>query len=136
MRTLMCFLFFNHNVFLAGLEKSGAFVEHAAELTKVLDDGSVLILDNEYIYKYIIPGKADPANPYGRTTYYSAKLIFKTRHAGLHVVTVPTTETLASPKPDDLPTLMTILTNIEKLRCDMYDDALIPIALVNRLVSF
>jgi hypothetical protein len=30
---------------------------------------------------------------------------------------------------------MAILTNIEKLRCDMYDDALIPVALVNKLVS-
>ena len=53
----------------------------------------------------------------------------------MYVVTVPTTETLASPKLEDLPNLMAILTNIEKLRCDMYDDALIPIALVNKLVS-
>jgi hypothetical protein len=30
---------------------------------------------------------------------------------------------------------MAILTNIEKLRCDMYDSALIPVALVNKLVS-
>jgi hypothetical protein len=135
MRSLMCYLLFNHNVFLAGLEKSGAFVEHAAELTKALEDGSVLILDNDYIYKYIIPGKADPANPYGRSTYYSAKLIFKTRHAGVHVVTVPTREALVTPTRADLPNLDVVLTNIEKLRCDMYDDALIPIALVNKLVS-
>ena len=62
-------------------------------------------------------------------------MIFKSRHAGVYVVTVPTTETLANPKAVDLPNLMAILTNIEKLRCDMYDDALIPIALVNKLVS-
>jgi hypothetical protein len=35
----------------------------------------------------------------------------------------------------DLHNLRTILTNIEKLRCDMYDSALIPVALVNKLVS-
>jgi len=28
-----------------------------------------------------------------------------------------------------------ILNNIEKLKCDMYDDSLVPIALVNKLVS-
>lgn len=135
MRALVRYLLDQHNLYMAGLEKSGAFVEHAAEVAKAMKDGSVLILDNDYIYNYVIPGKADPANPYGRTTYYSAKLIFKSRHAGVHVVTVPTKEPLANPKPEDLPNLAAILTNIEKLRCDMYDDALIPVALVNKLVS-
>jgi hypothetical protein len=135
MRALVRYLFDQHNLYMAGLEKSGAFVEHAAEIATVMKDGSILILDNDYIYKYIIPGKADPANAYGQTTYYSAKLIFKSRHSGVHVVTVPTVEPLAKPKAKDLRNLNAILTNIEKLRCDMYDDALIPIALVNKLVS-
>ncbi len=135
MRALVRYVFDHHDLYMAGLEKSGAFVEHAAEVSSVMKDGSVLILDNDYIYKYIIPGKADPTNPYGRTTYYSAKLIFKSRHAGVHVVTIPTREPLVSPKPEDLRNLMAILTNIEKLRCDMYDDAIIPVALVNKLVS-
>lgn len=135
MRALVRYLFDQHNLYMAGLEKSGAFVEHAAEVSTTMKDGSILILDNDYIYKYIIPGKADSSNPYGRTTYYSAKLIFKSRHAGVHVVTVPTTEPLANPKAEDLRNLAAILTNIEKLRCDMYDDALIPVALVNKLVS-
>jgi hypothetical protein len=100
-----------------------------------MKDGDILILDNDYIYKYVIPGKADPANPYGRTTYYSAKVIFKSRHAGVYVVTVPTLAPVASPKLPDLRNLMGILSNVEKLHCDMYDDALIPIALVNKLVS-
>jgi len=120
---------------MAGLEKSGAFVEHAAEIAGEMKDGSILILDNDYIYKYIIPGKADAANPYGRTTYYGAKVIFKSRHAGVHVITIPTLESLTKPQKSDLRNLDAIMTNIEKLRCDMFDDALIPIALVNKLVS-
>jgi len=31
--------------------------------------------------------------------------------------------------------LLEILTNIEKLRCDMYDSVLVPVALANKLVS-
>jgi len=135
MRALVRYLFDQHNLFMAGLEKSGAFVEHAAEVSQVMQDGSVLVLDNDYIYKYIIPGKADPDNPFGRTTYYSGKVIFKSRDAKVYVVSVPTTEALANPKAEDLKNLQAILTNIEKLHCDMYDDALIPIALVNKLVS-
>jgi hypothetical protein len=135
MRALIRFLLTRQNVFMAGLEKSGAFVEHAAELADVMKDGTALILDNEYIYKYIIPGKADPNNPYGRTTYYGAKAIFRSRHSGVYVITIPTTEPLVRPTKKDLHNLDVILTNIDKLRCDMYDDALIPIALANKLVS-
>lgn len=135
MRSLVKFLLEKQNVFMAGLEKSGAFVEHAAEVAAAMADGSALILDNDYIYRYIIPGKADATSPYGRTTYYGAKIIFKSRHGGVYVVTVPTTEPLAKPGKKDLRNLDVVLTNIEKLRCDMYDDALIPVALVNKLVS-
>jgi predicted RNA-binding Zn-ribbon protein involved in translation (DUF1610 family) len=135
MRALVNFLFEKHNLFLAGLEKSGAFVEHADEVSEKIENGNVLILDNNYIYKYIIPGKADPNNPYGRTTYYGNKLIFKTLNGSIYVVSLPTTNVLANPNVSDFRNLFTTLTNIEKLKCDMYDNALMPVALANKLVS-
>jgi hypothetical protein len=135
MRALVKFLFERHDLYLAGLEKSGAFVEHADEIAQLLGDGSVLVLDDDYIYRYVLSGKGAPANPYGSSTYYSSKLIFKTRNGQVHVVTVPTTESNPHPTKKELRNLRTILTNVEKLRCDMYDNALIPVALVNKLVS-
>lgn len=135
MRALVKFLFERHNLYLAGLEKSGAFVEHADEIASLLADGSVLILDDGYIYHYVLPSKGTPANPYGSSTYYSNKLIFKTTGGAMYVVTVPTTENNPHPTQSDLRNLRAILTNIEKLRCDMYDNSLIPVALVNKLVS-
>jgi len=135
MRSLVKYLFDQHNIFLAGLEKSGPFVEHADQIAEKLETGTILILDNDYIYKYIIPGKADLNNPYGGTTYYSNKLIFKSRYYGIHVVSLPTVDVLSSPKPQDLRNLQVILTNVEKLKCDMYDNALMPVALANKLVS-
>ena len=53
----------------------------------------------------------------------------------MHVMTVPTTESNAHAVEKDLRNLWAILTNVEKLRCDMYDNSLIPVALVNKLVS-
>lgn len=135
MRALVRWLFKNQNLFLVGLEKSGAFVEHAAEIASNLKNGSILLLSNDYIYKYVVPGTADASSPYGRTTYYGSKLIFKAPAGGLHVITVPTPDILMEPKLADLPNLEVILTNVEKLRCDMYDNALVPVALVNKLVS-
>jgi hypothetical protein len=135
MRSLVKFLFERHDLYMAGLEKSGPFVEHADEMAGLLNDGSILILDDNYIYRYVLPGKGAPANPYGSSTYYSSKLIFKTTSGAMYVVTVPTTESNPRPTDKDLRNLRAILTNIEKLRCDMYDNALIPVALVNKLVS-
>jgi len=120
---------------LSGLEKSGPFVEHADEIRNNLPSATVLLLNNEYIYKYILPGKADPSNPYGRTTNYSNKLIFKTSLGGMHVASLPTTSVNPNPKAADFRNLQIILTNIEKLKCDMYDNALLPVALANKLVS-
>lgn len=134
-RELVSFLIDKHDLYLAGFEKSGSFVEHAHEIEPLLSPGDVLLLDNDYIYRYIIPGKADPANPYGRTTYYGNKLIFKSRAEKLHVVTLPTKNVLAKPLRADFHNIDVILLNIEKLKCDMYDDSLVPVALVNKLVS-
>jgi len=135
MRQLVNFLFDHYDLNLAGLEKTGPFVEHADEISSRLKEGSILILDNDYIYKYIVPGKADPSNPYGRTTYYGNKVIFKTPTQRMHVITLPTRQILTHPQEGDFYNLQVILTNVEKLKCDMYDDALIPVAMVNKLVS-
>jgi hypothetical protein len=134
-RALMNFLLVQHNCYLAGLEKSGAFVEHAHEISQLLQPGTVLLLNDDYIYRYIIPGKVDASSPYGGTTYYGSKVIFKSATEHVHVATLPTKNALSDPKESDFPNLHTILHNVAKLKCDMYDDSLVPVALVNKLVS-
>jgi hypothetical protein len=135
MRDLLAYLLEDQYLFLAGLEKSGAFVDHANEISKVLKDGTVLIIDNDYIYRYILPGKADPANPYGRTTYYGNKIIFKASDARTYVISLPTKSILTNPVKADFKNIDVILNNIDKLKCDMYESSLVPVALANKLVS-
>ncbi|WP_221563160.1 DNA double-strand break repair nuclease NurA [Alkalihalobacillus sp. TS-13] len=137
MRTLINFLHENYTVHIAGLEKSGAFVEHAHEISKKMDKRELLLLDNDYIYKYIIPGTANEEKPYASTSYYSSKLIYKANDERVYVITIPTEapEVILKPKIEDFKNIETILHNIELLRCDMYDSGLVPVALVNKLVS-
>jgi hypothetical protein len=135
MRRLINYLQKHNNLFLAGLEKSGSFVEHADQVAKLIPKNTALILDNDYIYKYIIPGHADPNNAYGRTTYYGNKLIYKTPEGQVHVVSIPTKDALVTPSSSDFKNLDVILANIAKLKCDMYDSALLPVALANKLIS-
>lgn len=135
MKKLVNFLFNNYELYLVGLEKSGPFVEHGEEISSKLLPSSALLLNNSYIYKYILLGKADPENPYGRSTYYGNKIIFKSSSERIYVVTLPTKETILNPKKDDFRNIDVLLYNIENLKCDMYENSLIPIALVNKLVS-
>ncbi len=53
----------------------------------------------------------------------------------MYVVTLPTHAPLVDPQPEDLMNLNTALRVVSHLRCDMYDSAIIPVALVYKLVS-
>lgn len=135
MRKLCSWLEENYDLTLVGLEKSGPFVEHADEISRKMKSGQVLLLDNDYIYKYITPGKADPDKPYGSTSYYSSKIIYKTNSGNMYVISLPTKSSLLKLKREDFHRFDEVLTNVQKLKCDMYDSSLIPVALANKLVS-
>lgn len=142
MREMCNFILEKENLFLVGIEKSGAFVDHAYEIcnppkgNKILKEGAYMLLNNNYIYKYIIPG--DPNGmPYGSTSYYSGKVIFHSDDDQIYVVTIPVRNknVIKNPNRKEYNNIEKILINIQKLRCDMYDDSIVPIALANKLVS-
>jgi hypothetical protein len=119
---------------LVGIEKSGPFVEHALQIEEFLGRGEALVLTNEYIYNHVVPG--DPrVQKYGGNTYYGGKLIYKGDANDTYVLTVPTGDWDASPKLADFYNAPEALGVLSRLRCSMYDNALLPVALANRLVS-
>ena len=119
---------------VAGLEKSGAFVEHAAAIQDRMRPGSFFVVGDGYIRKHVIPG-GDTSTIYGQNTYYGQKVFFRAESGEMYVVTIPAKGYKAEPKPADIPHLHEILKLIGELRCSMYDNALIPVALANKLVS-
>jgi hypothetical protein len=139
-RNMINFISKKYILSIAGLEKSGSFVEHANEIVKnsnLLKPNQYLLLNNKHIYTYILAGDPNNQEPYARTSYYSSKIIFNSINGYLYVVTIPTksSEVVLNPTKNDFQNIDIILYNIEKLKCDMYDDSLVPIALVNQLVS-
>lgn len=126
---------FTNIINLVGVEKSGAFVEHADAIQDQIPPGHALILNNDYIYQYITPGEGDKNEPFGKTSYYGAKVIFKAHDGNMYVLTLPCHESLLNPQPNDLSNFNLVLHNIAKLKCHMYENALVPVALVNKLVS-
>ena len=125
-------------LFLVGVEKSGAFVEHAQQVCalEIIKQNQYLLVSNEHIYKYIIPGDSE-SMLYGSTSYYGGKVIFHSEDKQILILSVPipNKDSIRKPKIDDYGNLFIVLKNIQKLRCAMYDDAIIPVALANKLVS-
>lgn len=128
-------LFEHHDLFMAGLEKSGAFVEHAAMIQEIVPPGSVLLLSDKYIYRHISPGEEDPMRPYAATSYYGHKVIFRSRNGQMYVVSLPVKKLSKAPCAVDIPNMQAVLTHVEQLHCDMFENALLPVALANKLVS-
>lgn len=136
-RKLCNYLLANYNLFLVGLEKSGAFVEHADEIKDLLIPGQAYLLNNKHIYSYILPNDPDTPEPYASTSYYSSKIIFKSKDNRMYVITIPveSENIVLNPEKSDFKNIDVILWNIEKLKSDMYDNAIIPVALANKLIS-
>ena len=121
-------------VCLVGLEKSGAFVEHAALIEQKLKPGHYLMFTSQYIYRYVLPG--DPTGqPYGLNTYYGDKVAYKSNRGDVFVATIPLIDGEIHGSFENLQNAAEILQVISDLRCSMYDQALVPIVLANKLVS-
>ncbi len=120
---------------MVGIEKSGAFVEHALQISDLIPPGSVMRLPNEYINR--ISGREE-SNHYGIDEFYGRRFIYRTRAGDPLVVTVP-------PQPgsapydgtreaegwDPYPTLRLVCEVLDSLRTRMYSHAVVPVALAH-----
>ncbi|MEH6681673.1 MAG: hypothetical protein V7724_14080 [Sediminicola sp.] len=137
MQALLTYLNQKNKINLVGVETSGAFVDHARQIKDKLNPGQVFLLNNEHIYTYIQVGN-HKEQQYGSTSYYSGKFIYKSFDERVYVLTIPVENHNTyynQPELTDLKNIQEILMNIDKLRCDIYENALIPVALANKLIS-
>jgi hypothetical protein len=146
MRELCNLYIEKYSLKLVGIEKSGSFVEHAEQITigddACLQKGQALPLFNKYIYKHILPGPSseielDKMPPYASTSYYSGKLIYRSQSDRTWVLTLPIKESeeIKNLNKNSFENLDEILNAVDRLKCDMYENSIVPIALVNQLVS-
>lgn len=120
-------------IYLVGLEKSGTFCEHANLIKDRLNKGQYYIFNEEYIRKYVEPQITKTI--YGSNTYYGKKIMFKTEADDILIAVLPVKDYQAENNAVDLIGAEVCLKTISKLRCNMYDNSLVPISIINKLVS-
>ena len=96
----------------------------------------MLLLSNEYIYKYITPGDHERMH-YGDTSYYGGKVIVHTDDGQVFVVSLPTEspDVILCPKRSDYKNIEVVVSVLKRLKCDMFSDTIIPVALANKLIA-
>ena len=137
MQNLITHLNKSEKVNFIGVESSGPFVDHAKQIKDKLDPGQVFLLNNEHIYNYVKFGNPKEQR-YGSTSYYSGKFIYKSFNERIYVLTLPVENHNTyynQPELSDLKNIEEILMNIDKLKCDIYENAIIPVAIANKLIS-
>jgi hypothetical protein len=120
-------------LFIAGVEKDGAFAEHIEEIKHWFGGGGKFFLpDNRYILERI-KHSGSAATQYGEKVLYGSKLYYAVNQRNILVLNVP--HYAANAKPSDLPALNRIAKTLDCLVSRQYQNALLPIVAVNRIAS-
>lgn len=125
-------------VLLAGVEKTGHFLEHLHQLDWSDRDGPRQVLSNstalapkmDYIKRHIFHSPLD-ANDFGRQTYYGRKILYKNRNGQHSVFTTPIVNKSGADtncvELEAFPRLSEILDIMDELSTYLYEDGFAPL---------
>lgn len=139
---------------LLGIQKTGTAVEHAKALGRYIEKGTFRIIDDEYRHKYIA-ARSEKSENFGHETYYGQDFIYKTESGKVFVFGLPypfasksqsssddsseaTKRAFANKKIEveryykNLGKAMKVISHFE---LELYDNAIVPIALAHRHAS-
>lgn len=122
------------NVYIAGQEKTGAFVDHLDIIQRSAPENSYSILDNEYIRKEV-QSRPERSEPYGHRTNYGNKVYVKLNNYHYCVLSVPTGDYKNSSDISDFIGLERILSTLPTIISYKHEGALVPIELANGVAS-
>ncbi|MDP2432306.1 MAG: hypothetical protein Q8O33_09755 [Pseudomonadota bacterium] len=130
---------------VVGLQKTGEVMDHANLLNRFLPNGVLRVLDDPYRYQYI-KGSDSPADNFGFETYYGQDFLFKTEKGRIFNFAVPYPFADKSGDQSKFAKAKADITNYRSLisracdlirhfEFDLYESAIVPVALAHRHAS-
>lgn len=135
----------HQSMLLLGLQKTGQLADHMRLINRYIDPDRLLPIDDDYRYQYVMGGQESAQKGFGERTYYGQDFLYKTPSGRSFVVCLP------YPFPDKHPPgldflkaktevdryteLGRALALIKHFECDLYENAVIPIALAHRYTA-
>lgn len=148
-RSIMCYLvevnerlrkIHQTPVLIIGLQKTGQVVDHVGLIERFVQPNRIFAIDDDYRYRYIVSGRVPSQNGFGYETYYGQDFIYKTDSGRSFVFALPypfaskDSGNFVQVKTEinrysDLPRAIALINHFEY---DLYENALIPIALAHK----
>jgi NurA domain len=131
------------SVFIIGLQKTGQVVDHVSLIERFIQDNRIFAIKDDYRYHYIIPGRDPSQSGFGAETYYGQDFIYKTNSGRSFVFALPYPfdvkdsnsfhqSKIEIQRYENLSRAISLINHFE---CDLYENALIPIALANKYTA-
>lgn len=136
---------FDTRVLVIGLQKTGAVVDHITIMDRFLPRNRIFAVNDDYRYTYVRAGKDPAGKTFGYETHYGQDFVYKTPSGRVFVLALP--YPFDSKHPDSIdfktakadpsryPELDRALTLVHHFESDLYQNALIPIALAHRYTA-
>lgn len=132
-------------ILVLGLQKTGEVMDHANLLNRFLPDGVFRVLDDGYRYQYIKESDTPAAN-FGFETYYGQDFLFKTEKGRIFNFAVPYPfadksgdQRLFAKAKADVTNYGSLIPRacdlIRHFELDLYESAIVPVALAHRHAS-
>ncbi|WP_277640586.1 hypothetical protein [Wolinella succinogenes] len=129
---------------IVGLQKDGQLMEHARALSRFIRGNTFKLVDDEYRFRHI-KGSTSKSDNFGHETYYGQDFIFKTSSGKTFVVGMPypfetkaSKATFANDKAniDNYQNMIgRAFDVIRHFEFDLYENAVVPVALAHRHAS-
>jgi hypothetical protein len=130
---------------IMGLQKTGNVMDHARLLESFLPNGVLRVIDDNYRHTYITGSDVHSDN-FGNETYYGQDFLFKTERGRIFNFALPypfpdkgTSGTNFSERKSELHRYGSLIERacdlIRYFELDLYDNAIVPVALAHRHAS-
>lgn len=132
-------------ILMIGLQKTGQVADYASLIDRYVAPNRLFAIDDEYRYRYILGGRDVAGNGFGFETYYGQDFIFKTPSGRTFILALP--YPFAKKDKDsngfrraktelgryvNLPRALALVKHFES---DLYENAVVPIALAHRYTA-
>ena len=132
-------------VLIMGLQKTGSVMDHARLLARFLPNGVLKVIDDHYRQTYIT-GSDTPSPNFGNETYYGQDFLFKTERGRIFNFALPypfadkgTDGGAFALRKVELAGYGSLIQRacdlIRHFELDLYDNAIVPVALAHRHAS-
>lgn len=131
---------------MVGLQKTGQIADYVSLVDRFIPRNRIYTIADDYRYRYIRAGSDKPGFGFGDETYYGQDFIYKTPSGRTFICAVPypfaskripTEQDFIQAKSEirrysELPRALALIREFE---CDLYENAVVPVALAHRYTA-